>query len=156
MRRTLLFCLVTLSAFADHAGCGSPPTHLDSRDPVYADAMVVERTLTRGGWTVECVQPSVMANFFSAQKGAALFRTTDGDFEVLFLSKPHKFDSLEIVETRKGNRYIYSFRGRPEFEAHSDGAYPLYFARCSSKLFAAFNREVAAKLSAIFRCGLLP
>jgi hypothetical protein len=113
MWRTLLLCLVTLSVFADPSRCGSLPTRLNLNDPVYADAMTVERTLSKNGYTVQCVHPSTMARFFEGQKGAALFRTTSGDFEVLFLPKPYTFDALDILEERKGNRYIYSFRGKP-------------------------------------------
>jgi hypothetical protein len=110
---TLLLCLVALSAFADQSRCGSLEPRLQSNDPVYADAMTVERTLTKNGHTVECVLSSKMASFFDGQKGAALFRTPSGDFEVLFLPRPYTFDALDILEERKGNRYIYSFRGKP-------------------------------------------
>lgn len=150
MWRTLLLCLVTISAFADQSPCGSPVTQLHLNDPVYADAMSVERTLTQNGYIVECVLPSKMASFFDELKGAALFRTTGGDFEVLFLPKPYSFDHLDILEERQGNRYLYSFRGKPHFEARVDSAYRQYFVKRSTKLFIVFNRELAARLNAVF------
>jgi hypothetical protein len=150
MWRTLLLCLVTLSAFADQSRCGSPATQLHSNDPVYDDALSVERALTRNGYTVECVLPSKMASFFDELKGAALFRTTSGDFEVLFLPKPYSFEHLDILEKRQGNRYLYSFRGKPHFEARVDSSDRQYFVKRSTKLFIVFNAELAARLTAVF------
>jgi hypothetical protein len=54
-----------------------------------------------------------MATSFPEQLGAALYRTSRGDFEVLFLTKPRTFDSVRLVEREKNGFYTYSIHGIP-------------------------------------------
>jgi len=110
----------------------------------------VETALTRSGLTIECMLPSKKAHFFEGQKGAVLFRTNAGDFEVLFVPEPNTFAGLEIAEERKGSRFIYSFRGKPETKHYFDSAYGQYFLKQSNKLFISFDQQTAVKLNAVF------
>lgn len=118
-------------------------------DPAFADAMRLEQSLIDGGFKVECMLSSKMANFFDGQKGAALFRTTSGDFEVLFLPERERFDSLNIREERINGRYLYSFQGKPQFERSIDSSGPRYFVKRSNTLFMLSSSQLAAKLKAL-------
>ncbi len=90
---------------------------LSSIDPVYVDAMDLARNLIDHGFIVNCVQASKWGHLFDDQVGAALYRTEQGNFHVLFLPKPETFDAIQVVEQRQGDLYLYSFRGTP----HSPG-----------------------------------
>jgi hypothetical protein len=75
--------------------------------------MDIGRNLMDHGFIVKCVLPSKMDGLFDGQKGAALYRTDGGEFDVLFLPKAETFDAVELVEQKQGKTYVYSFRGTP-------------------------------------------
>lgn len=80
-------------------------------------------------------------------KGAALYITNRGDFDVIFLAKPQNFDSFEIAERQENGTYIYTFRGNPRlFSAGMEGK-KTYFFKQSNKLFIAFDKQTAAGLA---------
>ena len=62
-----------------------------------------------------------MANVFEGQLGAALYRTNRGDFEALFVTEPHTFSSLRLVERSEGGRYLYQFEGTPPVSGGGGG-----------------------------------
>ena len=68
-----------------------------------ADAIALAATLQNHGSTILCVLPSKFAQFLPRQTGAALFRTTIGDFEALFRPKEQNFDDVFISEERDEN-----------------------------------------------------
>jgi hypothetical protein len=107
---------------------------LSAIDPVYVDAMDLARNLIDHGFIVNCVQASKWGNLFVDQEGAALYRTEQGNFHVLFLPKSETFDGVQVVEQRQGNLYRYSFRGTP----HSSGGWEgerTEFIRAANLLF---------------------
>jgi hypothetical protein len=116
-------------------------------DPAYRDAMYFGRTLTERGFAVRCILSSKVQNFFEGQEGAAFYRTAHGDFDVVFLPKTKTFAALEIIEHRKKNRYIYSFRGTPHSSTRMDGPRINYFVKHGNALvFAWGNKQLAASL----------
>src|SRR5271169_4559968 len=113
------------------SGCNAhdSPAQLLSTDAVYADATDLARTLNDLGLPVRCLLSSTMQHIFAGQKGAALYRTDDGSFEVLFLPKTDSFVSLQIVEQLENGRYIYSFRGTPRSLTVIDSSKRDYFIK---------------------------
>src|SRR4051812_32993697 len=112
LRLLLTICIFALSAVAQDPRCGTREmaNALRPNDPVYAQAIDIRASLLKAGIKVQCVLPSKMVSVFEHQKGAALFRTKDGDFEALVLNKPYTFDALKISEDQRGGWFYYSFR----------------------------------------------
>jgi hypothetical protein len=123
---------------------------LRSIDPVYVDAMELARYLMDHRFIVKCVLGSKMQHSFDGQKGAALYRTDRGSFEVLFLPKAETFNAIEVVEVRQNSRYLYSFRGTPRFHStHIDSSGPVYFIKFANVLFVVWDdSELAASIQA--------
>ena len=117
-------------------------------DPAYADAMDLARTLQGRGFIVKCVLQSVMVHTFQGQKGAAVFRTDRGDFDVLFLPEPQTFATVEILERRENGRFLYSFRGSPRAASPHpiDSAYPMYFVKHADQLFITWESKLPASI----------
>ena len=153
----ILLLLVIASmqpSFAQSSDCTGKAVlaQLSSVDPVYVDAMELTRYLIDHGFIVNCVQGSKMQNLFDGQKGAALYRTDRGGFEAVFLSKTETFDALEVVEQRKGARYLYSFRGTPRSPAHIDSSKRTYYIKFGNVLFDVWgDAELAATFQALVR-----
>jgi hypothetical protein len=118
-------------------------------NPVYADAMTLARTLQFHGFIVKCIGQSKMIHLFEGQKGAAVFRTNHGDFEALFLPNTETFDSVELIESRENDRFLYSFRGRPSpASPHPiDSAYPMFFEKHENQLFITSKGQLAAAIA---------
>jgi len=131
------------------AGCSdvNSPTFSES-EAAYPDAMNLAQTLINHHFTVTCVSPSKMTDTFEGQTGAAVYRTKEGEFEALFLPKPQTFDKLRVIERRDGQRYRYSFEGRPKpWPANLiDSAYRLYFVKHGNELIVAQDRKVASRI----------
>ena len=122
--------------------------NLPAFDPVYVDAMDLARYLIDHGFVVRCVQESKWWNMFEGQKGAALYVTNQGSFDVLFLPKAETFAALEIVEQRQGTTYLYSFRGipRPHSPSPMEGK-KSYFVKSGNLLFLAWaDAELAGTI----------
>ena len=111
---------------------------LSSIDPVYVDAMDLARNLIDYGFIVKCVQASKWANLFVGQEGAALYRTDQGGFDVLFLPKAETFDAVQVVEQSQGKLYLYSFRGTPHSPGRMEGQ-KTYFIRSANLLFLVWS-----------------
>jgi hypothetical protein len=124
---------------------------LSSTDPVYVDAMELARYLLDHGFIVKCVLASKEQNQFDGQKGAALYRTDRGSFVVLFLPKAETFDAVEVVEQRRGARYLYSFRGTPRSPTHIDSSKPIYYIKFGNVLFDVWGD---AELTAIIQAAV--
>jgi hypothetical protein len=121
-------------------------------DPAYAEAMSLARTLETHGFIVRCVLQSKMVGMFEGQTGAALFRTDYGDFEVPFLSPSQTFASVEVIERRKGNRFLYSFRGSPSSTSSPiDSKRPMFFERHANQLFVMSSRQLAESVMTALR-----
>jgi hypothetical protein len=89
-----------------------------------------------------------MENLFDGQKGAALYRTDRGEFNVLFLSKAETFDTVEVVEQKQGELYVYSFRGTPHSPMRME-ARKTYFINSGNLLFVVMDdADLAASIQA--------
>jgi len=89
---------------------------LTSTDPAYAETVELTKELKNRGYVVRCVLLSKMVTSFPEQLGAALYRTSRGDFEVLFLTKPRTFNSVRLIEHQQSGgyvAYVYSLQGIP-------------------------------------------
>jgi hypothetical protein len=86
---------------------------LPPADAAYDDAVELARTLNEHGFTIKCLLSSKMGGLFNGLEGAALYRTTDGDFDALFLPKPKTFADLKIIERPLKKGFVYSFAGKP-------------------------------------------
>ena len=120
-----------------------------SNDLAYRDAIELSEALQRKGISVKCVLPSTMEGTFEGQKEAAIYRSDQGSFEVLFLLQPKSFDRLKITEWRDGQRYGYRFKGSPSSGAGNgiDSAFQLYFIKNRNILIIVQNdTELASML----------
>ena len=124
------------------------PALLESSYPAYPDATELSRTLNRYGFMVSCIARSKFDGIQDA-KGAALYLTNRGGFDVVFLPKPQTFDALRVIERRKNGRYIYSFRGSPRPASLMDGPRRTYFIKHSNKLFIVWDKQAAISLDKI-------
>jgi hypothetical protein len=75
----LLTASIQSSLLAQSSDCTG---QLSSVDPVYVDAVELARNLIDHGFIVECFQGSPMEGLFDGQKGAALYSTDQGSFNV--------------------------------------------------------------------------
>jgi hypothetical protein len=121
---------------------------LAKSDAVYPDAMDLAQTLIRHSFIVTRVSPSQMTDTFEGQEGAAVYRTTEGDFEALFLPKPQNFNKLRVIERYDGQSYRYSFAGRPApWPANlMESTFPLYFVKHRNELIVAQDHQVAIRI----------
>jgi hypothetical protein len=87
---------------------------LQPTDKAYSMAMGLAQTLRAGGFTIQCVLRSKKEGLFEGLEGAALFRTSRGDFEAMFLPKQRTFERLRVLERQENGWYIYSFEGDPK------------------------------------------
>jgi hypothetical protein len=123
---------------------------LKADDPVYHDALKLAETLNAHGLLVKCVLQSKMIREFEGQRGAALYRTSQGDFEALFLSKEQVF-AVRATEREEAGRYLYYFEGAPIPSSPE----PLnfnkrtYFAQHSNHLFITWEPQLAGSLSGL-------
>jgi hypothetical protein len=118
-------------------------------DPVYSEALQLSQVLSVHGIQVKCVLRSKMARFFLGQKGAALYRTDQGDFEALF-GRPEDFANINVVEqAQPGGRYVYNFHGTPDASG-MQSARRTYFAKHGGTFVMTSNEQIAVSLKAIF------
>jgi hypothetical protein len=146
----LLIASMQSSLLAQSSDCTgkAAQAQLSSIDPVYVDAMDLARNLIDHGFIVECVRASKWGNLFVDQEGAALYRTDQGGFDVLFLPKAKTFDAVQVVEQRQGNLYLYSFRGTPHSPGRMEGQ-KTYFIRSANLLFLVWSdADLAASIQA--------
>jgi hypothetical protein len=136
----LLITSVQPSLLAQSSDCTgkAAQAQLSSIDPVYVDAMQLARNLIDHRFVVNCIQASKWTHLFDGQEGAALYRTDQGDFDVLFLTKPETFDAVQVVEESYDNTYIYSFRGTPHSPARVEGK-RTEFMRAGNLLFVLWS-----------------
>jgi len=148
----LLPSRVGVGATSPLAGCRELNwTALSESESAYPDAMDLAQTLINHGFTVTCIGPSTMTGTFEGQKGAAVYKTNEGDFEALFIPKPQNFDKLRVIERHDGQRYRYSFAGRPKpWPANLiDSAYRLYFVKHDNELIVAQDQQVAVRIKGV-------
>ena len=127
-------------------------------DPGYSDAIVLAASLQNHHFTIQCVGPSKFAQFLPRQTGAALFRTTLGDFEALFRPKEQNFDDVFISEERNGSLpspdsdigYRYTLRDRQGRKIRVMEGREAFFVRHDNRLFITWQKETADTLGESF------
>jgi hypothetical protein len=129
---------------------------VSAADPVYVETLKLTKQLQQRGYVVQCVLQSKMANFFDGQLGAALYRTDRGDFEALFLTQPHTFSSVRLVEHTNSGRYRYRFEGSLPVSgggggggAGMDCVRRTFFARRANQFFVTEDKQLAASLGQV-------
>jgi hypothetical protein len=121
------------------------PAHLVPTDPVYANALELERKLSVNGVAVQCICESKMQSFFPGQTGAAFYRTASGSFDALFFPQNESPASIEVVERQDNGRFLYSFRGAgsaPEV----DSSRPEHFIRSANVLLVVWGDNRLASI----------
>ena len=116
---------------------------------VYSDAKELALTLSGYGFIVKCIARSKWDDFVPGAKGAALYLTDHGDFDVVFLPKPLTFDGLDVIERQTNGEYEYSFRGSPRPASRMAGRKRTYFFKHSNQLFMAWNLRTATNLARV-------
>jgi hypothetical protein len=115
-------------------------------DPAYADAMGLAKTLEAQGFTVKCVLQSKNVRLFQGQEGAALYRTSHGDFSAMFLPKTQTF-AVKVNERAEKSRWLYTFEGSPPATPGPiDSSRRRYFVQHANTLFFASDKQVAEDL----------
>jgi hypothetical protein len=150
----LLMSVAVSPAFAQNtpqaAQCGDWP-RIEATDPAYSDAMTLARVLAEDGVSVLCIGPSTMNGTFEGEVGAAVYKTSGGVFEALFLPQSQTFDELQIRERRDGAFYLYSFEGKPK-RSNPDpmtASRPFHFLKNLNRLIVSRDKELVARLEAI-------
>ena len=161
MTRTLPFLLAVafaclcaaplLLAQSDECSPQEAAALLPPADPAYDDAIELARTLSEHRFTIKCVLTSKMAGLFNGQEGAALYRTTDGDFDALFLPRPKTFADLKIIERPVKKGFVYSFAGKPRpWPANRlEGTRRQYFLKHANQLLVLSDDSLRTKLEAV-------
>ena len=115
--------------------------------PAYPDAAELALSLAAYGIVVKCTARSVFERFVPGTKGAALYLTDHGDFDVVFLPKPQTFDAFEIIERQKYGGYEYSFCGNPHNKSRMSGRKQrTYFFKRLNQLFIVWDEQTATSL----------
>lgn len=140
--------------FAQPTECPPAATLLSSTDPVFADAMELQRSLESQGFVVHCVFPTKLGSIFLVETGGVLqstvegevnFRTNYGDVEAVFVPKPHTFADFQITEHREGGGYLYTFAGTPRVWAVNrfGSANRIYFLKHDNQLLLSNDKQRA-------------
>ena len=124
---------------------------LPPADPAYEDAIELARTLSEHGFTIKCVLSSKMGGLFNGQEGAALFRTSDGDFDALFLPQPKNFADLKVIERPLKKGFVYSFAGKPRPRPVNRMESPrrVYFLKNANELLVLNDDSLRTKLVSV-------
>lgn len=124
---------------------------LPPADPAYDDAIELARTLNEHGITIKCLLSSKMGGLFNGLTGAALYRTTDGDFDALFLPKPKTFADLKIIEHPLKKGFVYSFAGKPRpWPANRfESVRRQYFLKHDNRLLVLSDDPLRTKLESV-------
>jgi hypothetical protein len=157
----MLWCVAAAQAQGSQTGCSAEELNnlLRPSDPAYADAIGLAATLQSHSFTIQCVLPSKFAQFLPRQNGAALFRTTMGDFEALFRPKEQNFDDIfiskkgdENLSSRSNARgYHYTFRDPQGRKIRDMAGRETFFVRHDNILFVTWQKNTAATLTEFLR-----
>jgi hypothetical protein len=156
----LVFSTLQLSALGQPVPCPPPQALLPRSDPAYSDAVGLAKTLDAHGLVVHCIFPSKLGSIFrveeggvvhSTTKGEAVYRTDDGDIDVVFLAVPQTFDDFRVTERRSGSGYLYSFAGTPRVWPSNKFATArrTYFIKGGNQLFIVADIKLRARLETV-------
>jgi len=157
----MLWFVAAAQSQSSRAGCSPEELNnlLRPSDPAYVDAIGLAASLQSHSFTIECVLPSKFAKFLPRQTGAALFRTTTGDFEALFRPKGQNFDDVFISEKRDVNLssgsnavgYRYTLRDSQGHKLQDMAGRETFFVRHDYILFITSQKNTAATLNESLR-----
>ncbi len=157
----MLWFVAAAQSQSSRAGCSPEELNnlLRPSDPAYVDAIGLAASLQSHSFTIECVLPSKFAKFVPRQTGAALFRTTTGDFEALFRPKGQNFDDVFISEKRDVNLssgsnavgYRYTLRDSQGHKLQDMAGRETFFVRHDYILFITSQKNTAATLNESLR-----
>lgn len=144
----LLLGILLLFPLSVHATCSheDAPFELNRTDPAYEQAMKFKRALEGQKVEVTCVLPSKIQRMFGGQLGAAFFRTSVGVLDVMFMPESVDFQ-VRVVETKKDDRYFYSFEGKPPADNPGwDSNRKIYFIQHRNWMISMDNAKFAEKV----------
>lgn len=148
------------AAQASQTGCSPEELKIALRpsDPAYADVIGLAATLQNHSFTIQCVLPSKFAKYLPRQTGAALFRTTLGDFEALFRPNEQNFDDIFISEKREeilsswsNANYLYTLRDPQGRKLRDIAGRETFFVRHKNTFFMTWEKDTAATLTESLR-----
>jgi hypothetical protein len=148
MPMKLFMAILLLSIpFTAYATCSpeDAPYELKNTDRAYEQAMKLKAFLEHQGVEVACVLPSKDVGMFRNQLGAAFYRTSIGQLNVMILPESMDFQ-IRVVETRKDGRFLYTFEGKPDVDTTPwDAAYKIFFVQHRNFMFTASDEKLAEK-----------
>lgn len=121
---------------------------LKPSDAAYADAVNASAVLNEHGLKVLSIHRSKLEGFFRGVPKAAVLKTENGAFEIIFFPDPNQAEKITVKEERVGRRYIYSFEGQPQPAPQSDvmnAAYPVRFIAKGDWFVVVSNNESLAE-----------
>jgi hypothetical protein len=132
------------------AQCGDWP-RIEPADPAYSDAMTLARVLADDGVSVLCIGPSTMNGTFEGEVGAAIYKTSGGVFEALFLPQSRPSMSCRSGSDEMERFYLYSFEGQPKSSSADPwtASRPFHFLKNLNRLIVSRDKELVAHLEAI-------
>ena len=140
-----------LAGAQDHAGsprkstCPAIPTD----NPVYADALDLADALTNAHINLKCVTLNKMTTAFEGEEGAIYLRTENSMLHAVFMPRPQDFSSLQVLQKREHDQYIYTFRGKPKLKSggmRMIGSFAEYFIRYENALIIGFDKQLALQI----------
>jgi hypothetical protein len=99
-------------------------------DRVYSDAVNASAIFNQHGLKINTIHRSKLEGFFLNISSAAVFKTDQGAFEIIFFPEADQAGKITVTERREGKRHIYSFTGQPQPRPSHDvmnAAYPMQF-----------------------------
>lgn len=110
----------------------------------YADAVNAATRFESHGLKINSIHQSKLQGFFRDIWQAAVYKTDEGAFEIIFFPEPGQAEKIRVKEERDGKRYIYSFEGQPRPNPPADvfnAAYPMRFIMTDNLFVVVFNNE---------------
>jgi hypothetical protein len=156
MKRAVLVAVVLLITSLVHAQekTREDISILRANDPSYADAINAAALFREAGLQINSVHKSKLEGFFRDVWKAALYKTDNGPFEVIFFSEAKQAEKIKVKEVRDGKRYIYSFEGQPQPDPQRDvmnAGYKIFFIMRDNMVIVVSNEKLYEKLKAVFQ-----
>ena len=153
----LLVALGAQHTFAQIPECPPADVLLRKDNPDYSDAMALAAELREHGFVIQCAFPSKLGSIFQVNEGGRLhstiegevvYRTNQGDIEVVFLPKPQTFDDFKVTEHREEGGWWYSFAGTPRVWAGNrlEGRRRTYFVKRGAQMFILYEGKLRNRL----------
>jgi len=127
------------------------PYELKQTDRAYEQAMKLKAAMEHQGIEIACVLPSKSVHMFRNQLGAAFYRTSIGVLDAMIIPDSIDFH-IHVVETRRDNRYFYTFEGKPDVDTDGwDASYKTYFVQHRNFMLSTTDEKTAEKLKSVLQ-----